>query len=159
MLDVARHFFSADEVKRYIDLVSAYKLNRLHLHLADDQGWRIEIKSWANLTTIGGATEVGGGAGGFYTQAQYADLVSYARDRFITIVPEIDMPGPHQCGARRVRGAELRRRGQTALHGHRRRLQRPLRREGHHLQVHRRRRRRDRRASRRVRTSISAATR
>jgi hexosaminidase len=93
MLDVARHFFSVDEVKRYIELVSAYKLNRLHLHLADDQGWRIEIKSWANLTTIGGATEVGGGAGGFYTQAQYADLVSYARDRFITIVPEIDMPG------------------------------------------------------------------
>jgi hexosaminidase len=93
MLDVARHFFSVEEVKRYIDLVSAYKLNRLHLHLADDQGWRIEIKSWANLTAIAGATEVGGGPGGFYTQAQYADIVAYARDRFITIVPEIDMPG------------------------------------------------------------------
>jgi hexosaminidase len=93
MLDVARHFFSVDEIKRYLDLVSAYKLNRLHLHLADDQGWRIEIKSWANLTAVAGATEVGGGRGGFYTQAQYADIVSYARDRFITIVPEIDMPG------------------------------------------------------------------
>jgi hexosaminidase len=93
MLDVARHFFSVDEIKRYIDLVSAYKLNRLHLHLADDQGWRIEIKSWANLTAIAGATEVGGGPGGFYTQAQYAEIVSYARDRFVTIVPEIDLPG------------------------------------------------------------------
>jgi hexosaminidase len=93
MLDVARHFFSVDEVKRYIDLIAIYKLNRLHLHLADDQGWRIEIKSWPNLTKHGGSTEVGGGPGGFYTQAQYADIVAYARDRFIDIVPEIDMPG------------------------------------------------------------------
>lgn len=93
MLDVARHFFTVDDVKRYIDLISAYKLNRLHLHLADDQGWRIEIRSWANLTTTGGSTEVGGGPGGFYTQAQYADIVAYARDRFVTIVPEIDLPG------------------------------------------------------------------
>jgi hexosaminidase len=93
MLDVARHFFTVDEIKRYVDLISAYKLNRLHLHLADDQGWRIEIKSWANLTALSGATEVGGGSGGFYTQAQYADIVAYARDRFVTIVPEIDMPG------------------------------------------------------------------
>ena len=93
MLDVARHFFSVDEIKRYVDLISAHKLNRLHLHLADDQGWRIEIKSWAQLTAISGATEVGGGPGGFYTQAQYADIVAYARDRFVTIVPEIDMPG------------------------------------------------------------------
>jgi hexosaminidase len=68
-------------------------LNRLHLHLADDQGWRIEITSWPNLTARGGSTQVGGGAGGFYTQEQYADLVRYAADRFITIVPEIDMPG------------------------------------------------------------------
>jgi hexosaminidase len=93
MLDVARHFFSVDEVKRYIDLISLYKFNRLHLHLADDQGWRIEIKSWPNLTERGASTEVGGGPGGFYTQAQYSELVAYARDRFITIVPEIDMPG------------------------------------------------------------------
>jgi hexosaminidase len=93
MLDVARHFFSPDAIKRYIDLVAAYKVNRLHLHLADDQGWRIEIKSWANLTAVAGTTQVGGGPGGFYTQEQYADIVTYARDRFVTIVPEIDMPG------------------------------------------------------------------
>jgi hexosaminidase len=73
--------------------MALYKLNRLHLHLGDDQGWRIEIKSWPNLAAVGGSTEVGGGAGGFYTQEQYADLVRYAADRFITVVPEIDMPG------------------------------------------------------------------
>jgi hexosaminidase len=93
MLDVARHFFTTDDVKRYIDLIALYKMNRLHLHLADDQGWRIEIKSWPNLTRHGGSTEVGGGPGGFYTQADYADLVAYAASRFVTIVPEIDMPG------------------------------------------------------------------
>ena len=93
MLDVSRHFFSVDEVKRYIDLMSLYKLNRLHLHLADDQGWRIEVPSWPNLATHGGSTEVGGGPGGYYTQQQYSDLVSYAQQRFIVIVPEIDMPG------------------------------------------------------------------
>ena len=93
MLDVARHFLSIDEVKRYVDLMAIYKLNRLHLHLADDQGWRIEIRSWPNLAAHGGSSDVGAGAGGFYTQAQYADLVRYAAERFITIVPEIDMPG------------------------------------------------------------------
>ncbi len=92
MLDVARHFFTVDDVKRYIDLIALYKMNRLHLHLSDDQGWRIEITSWPNLTAHGGDTEVGGGAGGFYTQAQYADIVKYAHERFITVVPEIDMP-------------------------------------------------------------------
>jgi hexosaminidase len=92
MLDVARHFFGVDDVKRYIDLIALYKINRLHLHLSDDQGWRIEIKSWPNLTAHGGQTEVGGGVGGFYTQAQYADIVKYAQERFITIVPEIDVP-------------------------------------------------------------------
>jgi hexosaminidase len=93
MLDVARHFFSVEEVKRYIDLIAMLKLNRLHLHLADDQGWRVEIRSWPNLTKHGGSTEVGGGPGGYYTQQQYSDLVAYAAERFITIVPEIDMPG------------------------------------------------------------------
>ncbi len=93
MLDVSRHFLKPADVKRYIDVMAAYKLNRLHLHLADDQGWRIEIKSWPNLARHGGSTAVGGGAGGFYTQAEYSDLVEYARLRFITIVPEIDMPG------------------------------------------------------------------
>jgi hexosaminidase len=93
MLDVARHFFGPDDVKRYIDLIAMHKVNRLHLHLSDDQGWRIEIKSWPNLTTHGGSTAVGGGAGGFYTQETYAAIVKYASDRFVTIVPEIDMPG------------------------------------------------------------------
>ena len=93
MLDVSRHFLSAEDVKRYIDVMALYKLNRLHLHLSDDQGWRIEIKSRPNLTVVGGSTQVGGGPGGFYTQAQFADLVAYAAQRFITIVPEIDMPG------------------------------------------------------------------
>src|SRR5258708_16976400 len=93
MLDVARHFFPVDEVKRFVDLLALHKMNRLHLHLADDQGWRIEIKKWPALTAKGGLTEVGGGPGGFYAQAQYADLEAYAADRFITIVPEISMPG------------------------------------------------------------------
>jgi len=93
MLDVSRHFFGVDEVKRYIDLLSAFKFNTLHLHLSDDQGWRIEIKSWPKLTEIGGNTQVGGGEGGFYTQEQYKDIVKYAADRYINIVPEIDMPG------------------------------------------------------------------
>lgn len=93
MLDVARHFFSAADVKRYIDLIAYYKLNRLHLHLSDDQGWRIMIKSWPRLATYGGSTQVGGGAGGYYTQAEYADIVAYAQSRYILVVPEIEMPG------------------------------------------------------------------
>ncbi|NOR76620.1 MAG: family 20 glycosylhydrolase, partial [Draconibacterium sp.] len=93
MLDVARHFFGVEDVKRYIDFLAAYKMNVLHLHLTDDQGWRIEIKSWPNLTTHGGSTQVGGGEAGFYTQEQYRDIVKYAMDRNITIIPEIDMPG------------------------------------------------------------------
>jgi hexosaminidase len=92
MLDVARHFFGVSDVKRYIDLLALYKFNKLHLHLSDDQGWRIEIKSWPRLATHGGSTQVGGGPGGFYTQQQYTELVAYARARHITIVPEIDMP-------------------------------------------------------------------
>jgi len=93
MLDVARHFFGVEDVKNLIDQLAYYKMNVLHLHLSDDQGWRIEIKSWPNLTAHGGKTEVGGGEGGFYTQEQYSDIVKYAQDRYITIVPEIDMPG------------------------------------------------------------------
>ena len=93
MLDVARHFFSIDDVKRYIDLISHYKMNRLHLHLSDDQGWRIEIKSWPRLTKVGGSTQVGGNGGGYYTQEQYKEIVEYARSRYVTIVPEIDTPG------------------------------------------------------------------
>lgn len=93
MLDVARHFRTVAEVKRVIDLMALYKLNRLHLHLTDDQGWRLEIKSWQRLTEIGARTEVGGGPGGFYTQAEYAEIVQYAAERQITVVPEIDIPG------------------------------------------------------------------
>ncbi|MBC7898102.1 MAG: beta-N-acetylhexosaminidase [Cytophagaceae bacterium] len=92
MLDVSRHFLGADDVKRHIDLMALYKLNRLHLHLSDDQGWRIEIKSWPRLAQFGGQLEVGGGTGGFYTQEQLAEIVAYARARFIEVVPEIDMP-------------------------------------------------------------------
>lgn len=93
MLDVSRHFFSVQDVKRYIDDVSHYKLNVLHLHLSDDQGWRIEIKSWDKLATYGGSTQVGGGKGGYYTQEEYSDLVNYAADHYMLVVPEIDMPG------------------------------------------------------------------
>jgi hexosaminidase len=93
MLDVARHFFGVDDVKRYIDLISHYKMNRLHLHLTDDQGWRIEIKSWPKLTEIGSQTQVNGGGGGYYTQAQYHEIVEYAASRYVMIVPEIDTPG------------------------------------------------------------------
>lgn len=93
MLDVARHFFKVEDVKQYIDHISYYKMNKLHLHLSDDQGWRIEIKSWPKLTEIGGTSQVGGGKGGFYTQEQYTEIVNYAKSRYITIIPEIDLPG------------------------------------------------------------------
>ena len=93
MLDVARHFFGMDDVKRYIDYLAMYKMNIIHLHLTDDQGWRIEIKSWPNLAVHGGKTEVGGKEGGFFTQEQYKELVAYAQARYMTLIPEIDMPG------------------------------------------------------------------
>lgn len=93
MLDVARHFFTVEEVKKYVDEISAFKVNRLHLHLSDDQGWRIEIPGWPRLTEVGSTTEVGGGPGGFYTQEDYAEIVAYAAARHVTVIPEIDMPG------------------------------------------------------------------
>ena len=92
MLDVSRHFFEVNEVKQHIDLLALYKLNTLHLHLADDQGWRIEIKSRPELTEKGAPSEVAGGPGGFFTQADYQEIVRYAAERYVTIVPEIDMP-------------------------------------------------------------------
>jgi len=92
MLDVARHFFSVEDVKDYIDLLAYYKLNTLHLHLTDDQGWRLMIESWPNLAHHGGSTQVGGGSGGYYTQDEYAEIVAYAQSRYITVVPEIDLP-------------------------------------------------------------------
>ncbi|WP_433242868.1 family 20 glycosylhydrolase [Streptosporangium sp. CA-135522] len=93
MLDVARHFHPVTTVKRYIDRIALYKVNHLHLHLSDDQGWRIAVDSRPRLTTYGGSTQVGGGAGGYYTKAQYRDIVAYAAQRYVTIVPEIDLPG------------------------------------------------------------------
>lgn len=93
MLDVARHFFSVRDVTRYIDLLAYYKINRLHLHLTDDQGWRIQINSWPNLALFGGSLEVGGTPGGYYSQDDYAYIVDYAKSRYIMIIPEIDMPG------------------------------------------------------------------
>ena len=93
MLDVVRHFFPCSVVKRFIDLLAFYKFNVLHLHLTDDQGWRIEIKSWPLLAEVGSRYQVGGGRGSFFTQIEYSDMVEYASSRFITIIPEIDMPG------------------------------------------------------------------
>lgn len=93
MIDVARHFFTINDLKRQIDIASQYKINKLHIHLSDDQGWRLEIKKWPELTTIGGSTEVGGGTGGYYTQEEFKDLINYAKARYIEIVPEFDMPG------------------------------------------------------------------
>jgi len=93
MLDVARHFFGVEDVLRFIDLAALYKLNVLHLHLTDDQGWRLQIDSWPELTAAGAATQVGGGPGGFYTHADYARIVAHATSHGITVVPEIDVPG------------------------------------------------------------------
>ena len=93
MLDVARHFFAVEDVERYIDDIALLKINHLHLHLTDDQGWRLEIESWPELTRAGAATQVGGGRGGFYSRDEYRAIVEYAAARFITVVPEIDMPG------------------------------------------------------------------
>ena len=93
MLDVARHFFTVDQVKRQIDLASQYKINKLHLHLSDDQGWRIEIKSRPDLITYGSISAVNRDPGGYYTQEQFKDIISYANARFIEVIPEIDMPG------------------------------------------------------------------
>ena len=82
-------------------------MNVLHLHLADDQGWRIEIKSWPQLALVGGSTAVNGEGSGYYTQAEYADLVAYAAERFVTIVPEIDLPGHTNAALGVVCRAEL----------------------------------------------------
>ena len=92
-LDVARHFFPVRAVEDYIDLLAQYKFDYLRLHLSDDQGWRIVVPGLPKLTGIGASTEVGGGAGGYYTDAEYQQLVAYAAARFITVVPEVDLPG------------------------------------------------------------------
>jgi hexosaminidase len=105
-LDVGRHFFGPEFVKRYIDQLARYKINRFHWHLTEDQGWRIEIERYPRLTEVGAwraetqvernfEPYVGDGEryGGFYTQDEIRDIVAYAADRYITIVPEIEMPG------------------------------------------------------------------
>jgi hexosaminidase len=92
MLDVARHFFGPEDVKKYIDLAAYYKLNRFHIHLSDDQGWRIEIKSRPNLVEVGSKMSIDFTKTGYFTQEDYAGLVKYADDRYITLIPEIDMP-------------------------------------------------------------------
>ncbi|MFZ4400271.1 MAG: family 20 glycosylhydrolase [Bacteroidales bacterium] len=95
LLDCGRHFMDKAFVKRYIDLLAYYKMNRLHWHLTEDQGWRIEIKKYPKLTEIGAwRTEADGSRyGGFYTQEDIREIVKYANDRYITVVPEIEMPG------------------------------------------------------------------
>jgi hexosaminidase len=109
MLDVSRHFFTVDEVKTYIDILALHNINNFHWHLSDDQGWRVEIKKYPRLTEIGSKrteTVIGHNTGkydgipheGFYTQDQCREIIAYAADRCITIVPEIDMPG-HMMGA------------------------------------------------------------
>ncbi|WP_018627484.1 beta-N-acetylhexosaminidase [Niabella aurantiaca] len=108
MLDVSRHFFTVDEVKRYIDNMSRFKYNMFHFHLTDDEGWRLQIKSLPRLTEVGAwrVNKVGlfntftpptpdepKNYGGYYTHEDIKELVQYAKDRFINIVPEIDVPG------------------------------------------------------------------
>ena len=104
MLDVARHFFAVDDVKRYVDQLALLKFNHLHLHLTDDQGWRIAIDAWPELTEIGGRYAVDGAEGGFYTKADYREIVDYAANRFITVVPEIDLPGHTNAALASVAG-------------------------------------------------------
>lgn len=94
-LDCCRHFMSKDFIKRYIDLLALQKMNILHWHLTEDQGWRIEIKKYPELTEIGAFRKYDDGSvyGGFYTQDDIKEIVMYASERFITVVPEIEMPG------------------------------------------------------------------
>ena len=108
-LDCSRHFFPASTVKHYIDMLALHGMNKLHWHLTDDQGWRVEIKKyprlaevggWRSGTTLGHNSPVNDGIryGGYYTQEEIRDIVRYAAERYITIIPEIDMPG-HMLGA------------------------------------------------------------
>ena len=94
-IDPCRHFLPVEDVKKQIDILAAYKINRMHWHLTDDQGWRIEIKKYPKLTEVGAwRTEFDGSVyGGYYTQEQIRDVVAYAAERFVTVVPEIEMPG------------------------------------------------------------------
>ena len=93
MLDVSRHFFPVDSVKTYLDILALHNQNTFHWHLSDDQGWRIEIKKYPKLAEIGGQLPNNGRKGGYYTQEEFKDLINYAKERFITIIPEVDIPG------------------------------------------------------------------
>jgi hexosaminidase len=97
MLDCARHFFDLDEIKRLLDIIAGLKLNKFHWHLTDDQGWRVEIKKYPRLTEVGSRRSATRGDGrevkGFYSQEQIKEIVRYAADRFIEVIPEVDMPG------------------------------------------------------------------
>ena len=93
MLDVARHFFGVDDVKKFIDATSALKFNHLHLHLSDDQGWRIHIDSWPKLTELAATTSANGDPGGFYSKDDYREIVAQAASRHMIVIPEIDLPG------------------------------------------------------------------
>lgn len=110
-LDVCRHFFTVDEVKRYIDMMALHNMNRLHWHITDDQGWRVEIRSYPKLTSVGSVREEtlighlndrpekydGKPYGGFYTRQQVKEIVDYAADRYIEVIPEVDLPGHMQA--------------------------------------------------------------
>ena len=111
-LDVSRHFMPKEFVEKYIDLLALHKMNRFHWHLTDDQGWRIEITQYPKLTAIGAwrpETIIGHDTndpaarqfddkryGGYYTQDDIREVVAYAAERFVTVVPEIEMPGHSQ---------------------------------------------------------------
>ncbi|HEY7642714.1 MAG TPA: family 20 glycosylhydrolase [Steroidobacteraceae bacterium] len=93
LLDVGRHYFSVEHIKKMLDLAAQYRINRFHWHLTDDQGWRIEIKKYPRLTEVGSYVDDTSPGGRYYTQEQIKDLVAYAQARFITVIPEIEMPG------------------------------------------------------------------
>ncbi len=93
MLDVARHFHGVADIERVIDLASSYRFNQLHLHLSDDQGWRLEIEERPLLTRRASGSDMSGGPGGFFSTADYAHLQAYALERHLSIVPELDFPG------------------------------------------------------------------
>lgn len=97
MIDVARNFFTIEYLKKHVERMALFKLNKLHLHLSDDQGWRVEIKKYPKLTSIGGSTKAGGGDGGFYTQQELKDFVAFAAMHQVDVIPEIDMPGHIQA--------------------------------------------------------------
>ena len=94
-LDPCRHFITVENVKKQLDLMSMFKVNTMHFHLTEDQGWRLEIKKYPKLTTIGSIRTEGDGSsyGGYYTQEQIKEIVDYAAKRYITVIPEIDLPG------------------------------------------------------------------